>query len=82
MEHFVNVSQEQLETWLAEAQADLAAGKTVTSAAAGDASSSNRVDKTPLARIELLYKELNLRDPDTYPLSKIARQSTAIVEFS
>lgn len=70
---FIGQSREQLETWLASAQTDLAAGKTLSSYGSGDVSGSKQVQMTPLERIEKLLYALYLIDPDTYPLASIRR---------
>lgn len=49
------------------AVSELSTGLQLTSVGAGDSNTSGRSDMTPMQRAELLYRELNLRDPDTYP---------------
>lgn len=77
---FIGQSREQLETWLTSAQADLAAGKTLSSYGAGDSSASKQVQMTPLERIEKLLYALYLIDPDTYPLTSIKRTNRTQVQ--
>lgn len=70
---FIGQPRAQLETWLRDAQTDLALGKTITDAGAGDTNFRNEVACDPIERIEDLLYALFLIDPVTYPASKIAR---------
>lgn len=72
---FIGQSQTQLETWLAEAQKDLAQGKTTSYAMGGDVSKSSAIQMTPMQRIQKLLEALHVLDPDTYPASSIRRVS-------
>ena len=78
---FIGVTQAQLERWLADAQADLAAGKTLSSYGSGDVSGSKLIQMTPLQRIEKLLYALYLLDPTTYPLASIKRVTRTRVEI-
>ncbi len=82
MNPFIGWTQTQLETALRDAQDDLAAGKTITGAGAGDTRFDNQVSLDPQKRIELLLRALNLLDPVTYPASQITRVTrTKLVIF-
>lgn len=80
MNPFIGQSQETLEAWLREAQEDLAAGKTITSAGAGDTRFDNQVSGSPEKRIEQLLRALNLLDPVTYPATEIRRATRTRIE--
>lgn len=77
---FIGQLRPQLETWLREAQEDLASGATLTAAGAGDTNVQRRVNIEPEKRIELLYRALNAIDPETYPLSAITRVTRTKIE--
>jgi hypothetical protein len=70
---FLGETRANLESWLAIARKDLALGKTVSSAGAGDVNTANQIQMTPLQRIELLLRALNSIDPVTYPATSIRR---------
>jgi hypothetical protein len=79
---FIGWSQEDLLEALTAAQEDLAAGKSTTRVGAGDANVESRMDKSPEARIELLYRALNLLDSTRYPIDQISRISITKAAFS
>jgi hypothetical protein len=70
---FFGIPQATLETWLRDAQADLAAGKTLVSYSTGDTSGSKIVQSSPQTRIELILRALYLIDPESYPASSVSR---------
>ena len=61
----------QLETWLADAQADAASGKTTSQAGAGDVSRGSLVQMTPERRIALLLEALSYYDAANYPAASV-----------
>lgn len=71
--YFLGQSRQQLESALAERQAELLAGKTVTRIAAGDADATSAITLPTTKVIEMILSALNLIDPDTYPASSIRR---------
>lgn len=81
MNPFIGRSRDQLETDLARAQDDLAAGKTVSSINTGDFASGKQVQLTPQRRIEYILRALHAIDPDTYPASEISRVSRTQVRM-
>lgn len=81
MNPFIGATQAQLESWLRDAQRDLAAGKTISAVNAGDAGSQKMVQMTPLDRITKLLAALSLIDPTTYPpadIRKVTRTKTFV----
>ena len=73
MNPFIGQEQAQLETWLEEAQRQLAEGTTPQSIGAGDFSSTDFVQGNPQDRIALLLEALHLLDPQTYPATATRR---------
>ncbi len=80
--YFLGWNKEDLLRSLREAQEDLAAGKTIMSAGAGDANSASRVEKSIEARILMLLKALNAIDPDNYPIGSITAITQTKIAFS
>lgn len=79
---FIGQTQEQLESALQKAQADLLAGKTVTRADVPGISVYNQLEQTITERIRLILVALNKLDPTTYPADQIAQASTTRVIFN
>lgn len=79
---FIGWTVEELEEELVAAQEDLAAGKSTTRVGAGDANVESQTDKSPEARIQLLYRALNLQAPDKYPIDQISPITMTKVAFS
>ncbi len=80
--YFAGKTQTWLETQLASAQADFAAGKTRTSVTSGDVASGSQIEVSVKERIERLLYALYLIDPDTYPLASVSRISrTKLVAY-
>ena len=65
--YFVGKTQAWLEAELAKVQADIAAGKTITTASSGDVASGKMVETNAKARFDQLYYALYLLAPTTYP---------------
>ena len=82
LNYFLGWAKKDLEAALRLAQEDLAAGKDTTSAGAGDAHVSSKIEMTPQARIEMILKALNVLDPETYPIDQITAIRQARVAFS
>lgn len=72
-------SVERLLSEYEAAVSELSTGLQLTSVGAGDSNTSGRTDMTPMQRAELLWRELNLRDPSTYPTN--TRQDRTIATF-
>lgn len=79
---FVGKTQAWLETELGKAQQDLADGRTVVSAGAGDVNSSSMVHQSPAARIQAILRALNALDPTSYPANAISRDTLVVAQFS
>lgn len=79
--YFIGRQRDWLEEQLRIAQDDLAAGKTVTSAGAGDSQVNERVEVPIKERIEQLMLALNAFDPKKYPLSQIRRVTRTQVQI-
>ncbi len=58
----------QLGEWLVAAQADAAAGKTITQVGAGDVYSTKQVQSSPATRIKQLLQALAYYDPTNYSM--------------
>lgn len=72
---FFGKTESELLVILQEAQNDLASGKTISGAGAGDVSYQNVIQMDPKERIRLALFELNQLDPVTYPASVAQRVS-------
>lgn len=80
--YFAGKSKTWLETELAKAQAELAAGKTSNSGSSGDVAFSKQIQIKIKERIESLLYALYLIDPDTYPATSAIRVSrTKLVAY-
>lgn len=71
--YFAGKTQTWLETELGKAQAELAAGKTITTANSGDVGFGKQVQIEIKERIERILYALFKLDPDTYPLASSVR---------
>lgn len=81
---YLGKSQQWLESQLALAQADLAAGKTVTRANSDVIGVQNELGLSTTERIRLLLAALNKLDPETYPADQVspATQTRAVLNAS
>jgi hypothetical protein len=79
--YFIGWTVKDLEAELRIAQEDLAAGKSVIQAGAGDASTQNRIEQSIQQRIEQLLAALNKLDPEKYPIDQISRITQTRVGF-
>lgn len=79
---FIGMDQPTLEAALTAAQADLAAGKTVIEAEVPGIRSRNQLDLSPIERIRLILKALNILDPITYPIDQISPSNITRAVFS
>lgn len=78
---FIGMDQPTLESLLASAQADLAAGKTTVSAEVPGIRNTSMADTLPIERIRLLLKALNLLAPGQYPIDQISPATQTRVIF-
>jgi hypothetical protein len=69
VDYFIGWTQVELETELRRSQEELARGKSITQASAGDSSFQFKLEQTIRERISMLLFKLNQLDPDTYPTS-------------
>lgn len=79
--YFIGWTVKDLEAELRIAQEDLAAGKSVIQAGAGDASTQSRTEQSIQQRIEQLLAALNKLDPEKYPIDQISRITQTRVAF-
>ena len=79
--YFAGKSQTWLETELAKAQADLAAGKTIITASAGDVASGKMIQVDVRERIEKLLYALYLLDSTTYPATNLRVSRTRVAMY-
>jgi hypothetical protein len=79
---FLGWSVEDLLRELRSAQEDLAAGASITRAGASDATSEQRIDKSPEERIRIILRALNRIDPDTYPIADITPTDRTRIVFN
>jgi hypothetical protein len=79
---FAGKSQSWLEAELAKAQADLSAGKTVTSVTSDGSSTGKLVQVSAVERIKLLLAALNKIAPDSYPWKDAVSTSRTRAVFS
>lgn len=70
---FIGISRDQLERWLRDAQADLAAGKTLSSYGTGDTNASKQVQMDIRQRIAEILNALNAIDSTAYPAAQTKR---------
>lgn len=78
---FLGWTVKDLEAELRAAQEDLAAGKATVGAGAGDVRSQSETQLSPLKRIELILRALNLLDSEKYPLEQITRITQTRASF-
>lgn len=81
MNYYIGKSQAWLEAELEKAQAEFAAGKVVTGASAGDASTNKQVSMSLERRIQQILKALHLLDPDTYPAESVIPNQQVKAQF-
>jgi len=81
IDYLIGQTKAQLETELRLAQAELLAGKTVTSSAAGDLAFSHRVEQQITQRIEMILRKLSLLDPVNYPGESVTPIDRATIVF-
>ena len=82
LNYFIGWSREKLETALASAQEDLAAGASIESAGSGDVNSRNKTELSPQERIKMILKALNLLDPEKYPASSAVAITRTRINFA
>jgi hypothetical protein len=82
LNYFIGWSIQKLETALAAAQEDLAAGASIESAGSGDVNSRNKTELSPQERIKMILKALNLADPDSYPASTSVAITRTRINFA
>lgn len=71
MRPFYGVSQAQLEVWLDDVRAEMASGKTRTKVGSDALDVEYQINTSPVARMRLIYAELNRLDSSKYPLTAI-----------
>ena len=83
MNPFFGQSRVQLETWLADAQSELATGKTITAWSGEDSHNENQAWRQlhPERRIVLLFQELNRQYPIDYPIQNTLHVSRTKAAF-
>jgi hypothetical protein len=79
---FAGKSQAWLEAELAKAQADLSAGKTVTSVSSDGSTTGKLVQVSAVDRIKLLLRALNKLDPTHYPYNEATSVTRTRAVFS
>lgn len=80
----LNRSQEELETELANVQAELMGGKTVSSWNVGDSAATRNVwlNLPPQQRLRAIAEALSILDPTTYPPDFVQATTQTRVEFT
>jgi hypothetical protein len=79
--YFIGRSQAWLEAELFKAQEELAAGNTVMTVTTGDTQTGAQVQVNIKERIEMILKELNILDDETYPSSAIVRTTRTTPQY-
>ena len=79
---FAGKSQSWLEAELAKAQADLAAGKTVTSVSSDGSTTGKLVQVSAVERIKMLLVALNKLAPNTYHYNDVTPVTRTRAVFS
>lgn len=79
---FIGKSQDWLETELAKAQDDLAAGKSTISANSGDIGVRNQLDFSLRERIRLILQALSILDSTSYPPASITPSGATKIVFN
>lgn len=76
--NFPTATEAQLLQWLADAQADKAAGTTMTAWGNGGDSASKQVAGSPDKRIQEIYADLTVLNPTKYPANTRPTVTTAV----
>lgn len=78
---FLTWTEDRLKTELEKALTELATGKTVISAGAGDVNGSKQVFNSPAERAATFQRALYLKNPDSYPEFALAGCGSTIACF-